>query len=411
MRPLIALVLCFFVFTVADAKEYFFADVNGVISGYTEKYIEESLKKASSVDGVLVIRLDTPGGVLDSTRSIVQLILESDVPVVTFVAPQGARAGSAGTFIALASNYAVMAEGSNIGAAHPVSLSGKDLEGEMGKKVQNDTEAFIRSIAEKRGRNLDIAVLMVTSSLSLTAQEALEAEIIDAVLNTDDELISFLSSKIGEETQRHYLNPTNLQKVAFFLSDPNILMILLFIGIGAIFLEIKLPGTFIFAGVGLCALVLFLMGINIIPINWLGLILIFGGFALLVAEVFIPSFGLLTLCSLLALGFGMYLLFSSSENVGVTVSWGVIAGTLVSVLLVAGILGRLIVKDHLSKPKTGLDGMIGSAGVVTVWEGKSGKVFVRGELWNAESNDELCKDDKVEIKKIIGMAVYVERAE
>jgi membrane-bound serine protease (ClpP class) len=196
MRFVLAL-LMLLAFSAANAKEYLFVDVDGVISGYTEKYIEQSLKKAEDADGVLVIKLDTPGGILDSTRKIVQIILESDTPVVTFVSPQGARAGSAGTFITLASHYAAMTEGSNIGAAHPVNVTGQNIEGELGRKIENDTVAFIRSIAEKRGRNLDISVQMVTNSLSLTSQEALEAGIIDAVVNSDDELIALLAEKYG----------------------------------------------------------------------------------------------------------------------------------------------------------------------------------------------------------------------
>jgi len=410
MRFVLAL-LMLLAFSAANAKEYLFVEINGVISGYTEKYIEQSLKKAEDADGVLVIKLDTPGGILDSTRKIVQIILESETPVVTFVSPQGARAGSAGTFITLASHYAAMTEGSNIGAAHPVNVTGQNIEGELGKKIENDTVAFIRSIAEKRGRNLDISVQMVTNSLSLTSQEALEAGIIDAVVNSDDELIALLAEKYGEQTSRTYLEPTVLQRVAFFLSDPNILMLLLFIGIGAIFLEFKMPGTFVFAGIGACAILLFLMGINIIPVNWLALLLIIAGFALIVAEVFIPSFGLLTLGAVVSLGFGMYLLFSREGNVGISVSWGMIIGVLVTVLLVVGLIGRLLVRDFLSKPTTGAEGMIGEAGTVTSWNGNSGKVFVHGEIWNAESESVFEKNDKVRIIEIKGMVIKVERSE
>jgi membrane-bound serine protease (ClpP class) len=396
---------------VSQAKEYFFVEINGVISGYTDKYIEKSLADASANDGVLVIKLDTPGGLLDSTRKIVQKILESETPVVTFVSPQGARAGSAGTFITLASHFAAMAEGCNIGAAHPVNITGQNIEGEMAKKVENDTVAFIRSIAEKRGRNLDIAVQTVTNSLSLTSQEALDSGLIDAVVNSDDELVKILSEKFGAETKRTYLEPTVLQEIAFFLSDPNILMLMLFIGIAAIFLEFKMPGTFVFAGIGICAILLFLMGINIIPVNMLGLLLIFAGLTLLIAEVFIPSFGLLTLGAVTALGFGMYLLFSREGNMGIGVSAGMIISVLAVVALITGLVGRLIMKDFLSRPATGAEGMIGEKGRVMSWSGASGKVFVHGEIWNAESAESFEKGDDVAIKEIKGMVIKVERAE
>jgi membrane-bound serine protease (ClpP class) len=188
-------------------------------------------------------------------------------------------------------------------------------------------------------------------------------------------------------------------------------MLLLFIGIGAIFLEFKMPGTFVFAGIGACAILLFLMGINIIPVNWLGLLLIIAGFALIIAEVFIPSFGLLALGAVVSLGFGMYLLFSREGNVGISVSWGMIISVLVTVLLVVGLIGRLLVRDFLSKPTTGAEGMIGEAGTVTSWNGNSGKVFVHGEIWNAESESVFEKNDKVRIIEIKGMVIKVERSE
>jgi membrane-bound serine protease (ClpP class) len=408
MRIILALLLLFSA-AYAQAAGYYFARVDGIISGYTEKYIKTSLETVEEKGGTLVIKLDTPGGLLDSTREIVQLLLESKTPVAVYVSPQGARAGSAGTFIALAASDAFMAEGCNIGAAHPVNVTGQNIEGEIGKKIENDTVAFIRSIAEKRGRNADVAGQMVKNSLSLTANEALEAGIIDAVANSDKELVKIMAEKYGTGTDITYLEPTLLQKVAFFLSDPNMLMLLLFIGILSIILEFKMPGTFVFAALGICAILLFLMGINIIPVNWLGLLLLFLGFGLIIAEVFIPSFGLLTLASVVSLGFGMYLLFNREGNMGIGVSWVMIIVVIGLVLFTAFLIGRLILKDFRSKPSTGVEGMLGVRGRVIDWSGNTGKIYVHGEIWNAVSGSPFEKNDEAVVTKIDGMVLTIER--
>jgi len=393
----------------AHAKDIFVVEVNGVITGYTEKYLATSLEEAAKNDGALLIRLDTPGGILESTRDIVQLILESETPVITFVAPQGARAGSAGTFIVLASHYGVMAEGTNIGAAHPVNVTGKDLEGELGKKVENDTIAFIKSIAEKRGRNLEAAIATVKESKSYTAQEALENNIVDDISNTDKDAAAGAGSKLGfKPGEIIYLKATPLQKVAFFLSDPNVLVILLFIGILAVVLEFKMPGTFVFAVVGAAAIIMFLMGINIIPINSLALLLVVTGLGLLGAEVFIPSFGLLTLAAMASLGAGLYLLFSTEGNMGIGVSLWLIGILLGFVLSVALIIGRLIFRDFKSKPATGLKAFVGKEGKIVSWDNGKGQIFVYGELWSASSEEELEKGEKVIIVDVENMIMKVE---
>ncbi|WP_022852129.1 NfeD family protein [Limisalsivibrio acetivorans] len=408
MRVLLALIFLLTVST-AYAGDIYVVRIDGVISSFTSKYIEESLEKAQAEDGVLVMKLDTPGGLLSATRDIVSTLLESKTLTVTHVSPQGSRAGSAGSFITLASHYAVMAEGSNIGAAHPVNITGEDIKGDMREKIENDTIAFMRSIAEKRGRNPDIAIQMVKNSLSLTSMEALEANVIDAVLNTDDELAGKLKEEFGVTGNVVYLEPTTLQKAAFFLSDPNILLILLFIGILAIVLEFKMPGTFVFAAVGICAIVMFLMGINIIPVNWLGVILLLGGVGLMAAEVFIPSFGLLTLSSIVSIGFGMYLMFDREGNMGVQVSWVTIVGVLTVFTTLALVLGRLIVKDFLRKPATGLESIVGKQGRIMSWENGEGKIYVHGEIWTAESKDGFEKDDTAEVVSIEGMRLGVRK--
>lgn len=396
---------------VSYGKDIFTIQIDGVITGYTEKYIRKSLDKATEAKGALLIKLDTPGGILESTRGIVQTILESDVPVITFVAPQGSRAGSAGTFIVLASHYAVMAEGTNIGAAHPVNITGKDIEGHMAQKVENDTVAFIKSIAEKRGRNIKAAEETVTLSKSYTATEALDLMIIDSIANTDEQVVKLATGKLGFTAgEIIYLKATPMQKVAFFLSDPNVLVMLLFIGMLAIVLEFKMPGTFVFATIGISAILMFLMGINIIPVNSLALLLVIAGVGLLGAEIFVPSFGLLTVASMASLGAGLYLLFSTDGNLGIGVSVWLISILIGSILSVTILIGRLIFKDFKSKPKTGIDTLKDEIGTVVNWNDNNGQVFVHGELWSAKSEEVLEKDDKVAIVDVDGMMIKVEKA-
>lgn len=404
MRNIFLFLLSFFVFTsaISYAETYdkaFSVKIDGVITGYTHKYISLALNKAEQNNGVLIIKLDTPGGLLGATRNIVQTILESETPVITYVSPQGARAGSAGSFIVLSSHYAAMSEGSNIGAAHPVSFTGEDIKGDMAEKVVNDTVAFIKSIADKRNRNAEVAAKMVTESLSLTASQAFEKNIVDSVVNSEELLLKKAADKlnISENATIKQLKPTTLQKTAFFLSDPNVLVLLLMIGVFAIILEFNLPGTFIFAGVGAVAIVLFLFGINIIPINFLSLLLVFTGFGLLVAEMFIPSFGLLTLASIVSMVFGLYLMFDRQGNMGIQVSIWLILSLVLGVVAVAAVIGRLILKDFKRRPAAGMDNIVGMKGRVMAFENGKGKVFVNGEIWNILSDEELEENEEVVI--------------
>lgn len=387
--------------------------IEGVITGYTHKYISLALEKAAEGNSALLMKLDTPGGLLSATRDIVQTILESDTPVITFVSPQGARAGSAGTFIVMSSHYAAMSEGSNIGAAHPVNVTGKDIKGDMADKVVNDTVAFIKSIADKRNRNKEVAVKMITESLSLTAREAAEKNIVNSVNNSISSVIKSASNviDISENAEIKEIKPTALQKIAFFLSNPNVLVLLLMIGVLSIILEINMPGTFIFAAFGAVAIILFLFGINIIPINLLSLLLVAAGVVLLVLEMFIPSFGLLTLSSIVSLVFGLFLMFDKEGNIGVNVSIWLILSVVLFVVVIGGIVGRLILKDFRKKPAAGIDKLVGMTGRVISFEGSSGKMFVNGEIWNISSNDSLKKDDDVVVLEYDGIKLIVRKKE
>ena len=387
-------------------------EITGVITDATLKYVKENIEKSEKENAAVLIYIDTPGGVLESTRNIVQAILSSKVPVITYVYPKGARAASAGMFITIAGNYALMSESTNIGAAHPVASSGEDIKGEMEKKVLNDTVALAKNIAEKRGRNTAPVVAMVKESASYTSKEALDLKVIDKVIG-DENIISLLpeSLNISKDAVIEKVEPDFTQVLYNIIADPNILAVLLFIGIALILLEIKVPGTFIFGTFGVVSLIIFAYGANIIPINFLGIGLIILGFALIVGEVFITSFGLLTLGSIVSFVFGLRVLFDSEKSAGVTVSMWVIIiiiGLLVSIAL---LIGRLIIKDFSRKPIIGLEAMEGLLVEVIEWDNvkHTGKVSVKGEIWNAVCNDEVNVGDKVRVVWLESLTLHVEK--
>ena len=396
-------------------KVYYSLTINGAITHFTYRYLEKSIKTVEAKDGVLLVKLDTPGGLLDATRKIVQLFLSSKVPIVVYVYPQGARAASAGSFIVLSAHIAAMAEGTNIGAAFPVNFTGKNIEEDMKKKVVQDTAAFIEAIAEKRGRNIEYARLLVVDALSMKSSDALQKNLIDIVANSEREVIEYTNNKLHLESEYKIeeIKATSLEKIAFFLSDPNVLVLLLLAGLLCIFLEIKMPGTFVFAALGISCFILFLFGINIIPINYIALLLIVAGVALIIAEVFLPSFGLLTISSILALSAGMYLLFKREGNMGLAVSLPVIILIIVVIVSIILTLGFLIFRDFKRKPVVGLEKFINKKAVVLDWSENSGKVLIDGEIWNAVATKGsiINKNDSVVVKEYNNMELIVEKIE
>ncbi|MDR0454168.1 MAG: ATP-dependent Clp protease proteolytic subunit [Deferribacteraceae bacterium] len=394
----------------ADAATVYFVEVKGVVTEPTRKYIQKAIDKAAKDNAAaLVIKLNTPGGVLESTRGIVEDIFESPVPVVVYVSPQGAHAGSACTFITLAGEYAVMAEGTNIGAAHPVDITGKNIEGDMREKAMNDTVSFMRAIAEKRGRNIEEAVLTVTESKSFTASEAIKAGLIDGVVNNDDSLLLMLETELNLDASplRADIKPTLTERAAFMLSNPNTLLILFFFCLLLIFLEIKIPGSFVFAGTGIVAIILFMVGINIIPVNMLGLLLIVAGILLFVAEFFLTSYGLFAVAGIASFIGGVRLLFDTAGAQGIRVSVGLIVVLVAVLLFLFFFVGRLLIKDFRRKPAVGLDAIVGTVCTVIQWENEKGKVYLNGEIWNAQSDTPFNKDDEVTVAEVNGMLLTV----
>ncbi len=394
-----------------DLSNIFVVKIDEIITDSTFKIIDETIKKAElEKDALVLIELDTPGGILQSTRDIVASIMSSKVPVTVFVTPSGARAASAGLFITLSANFAVMAEGTNIGAAHPVNADGKDIEGEMAKKVENDTVAFITSIAEKRNRNIKFAVDAVVNSTSYTASQALKNGIIDKIVTEEENIFNIIKNhfKINNDLNPQYVERTFIQNIYKFLANPDILAALLFIGMLMIGLEFKMPSSFIFGGIGAVAFIIFAIGANIIPINFLAILLIVGGFVLLIAELFITSFGLLTISAIVSFLFGLRMLFDRDTSMGISVSP---LFTVIITLLVASIaflIGRLLVKDFKRKQVNGLDALIGKEAQVVDWQNNKGQITFNGEIWTAVGEN-ISNNDTVVITSYNDMILSVEK--
>ncbi len=384
--------------------------IKGVITNNTVDFTKENIKKAEQDNVPLLIYIDTPGGVLESTRDIVKLLLAAKTPVIAYVSPNGARAASAGAFIALAAEYTIMDKATSIGAAHPVNHNGEDIKGEMENKVVNDTVALMKNIANTRNKNVDAAVLMVTESKSYTADEALKLKLVDAVASPQD-VVKLLDEKYntGRTPVIMEQDPTFLQSFYNFLASPDILAVLLILGALLILFEIQMPGTFLFAGLGIISLILFAFGANILPINTFGIVLVILGFLLLGAEIFIPSFGMLTVGGIISLIYGLKMLFEREEYIGVSISLWLFVVIIAITAITAFFIGRLVVKDFFKKPVVGLESMAGQDAEVIEWNNKKGRVRFQGEIWNAVSDEELQIQDAVEIVKVAGLTLHVKK--
>ena len=394
--------------------------IDGGINPAVNDYIRESIQRAHAGNArALIIQLDTPGGLLSSTRSIVKEMLSAPLPIIVFVAPSGAGAGSAGVFITMAANIAAMAPGTNIGAAHPVAGSGQEVKGVMGEKIENFTASFSETIAQRRGRNTEFAIQAVRRSISITDQEALDKRVIDLIaLDVSDLLKQASGREVDVAGVKRTLDFDGVsvlrfemglkQKVINILAHPNVAYLLMMAGILGLYMEFSNPGS-LFPGIaGGIALLLALASFQVLPINYAGLLLIGLGLCLLVAEAFLPSFGLLGISGVVSLGLGSLLLFDV-EGSDLSVDPSIIlaaVGTLSACVLVVTIL---VVKSQRRKATLGFEGLIGEVGEVRERLDLKGKVFVHGEVWNAEGSERLQPGDRVEVVGHDGMILKVRR--
>jgi membrane-bound serine protease (ClpP class) len=338
-------------------------------------------------------------------RVIVKNILNSEVPIIVYVSPSGARAASAGVMITLAADIAAMAPGTNIGAAHPVTM-GQEMDKEMARKVENDMVAYVKSIASKRRRNVEWAEKAVRKSVSITEKEALDSMVIDLIATDLNDLIRKIDGRRIKRDDKEEVLSTSGAPVVFLkenlrlrvlktLSDPNIAYILMMIGMTGLFFELAHPGA-IFPGVlgGIC-LILAFFAFHTLPVNYAGILLIILSIILFILEIKVTSFGLLGIAGIICFILGSLMLFKVPSYMGL--SWKTIIPTVAVVSLFFLVIGTLAFKAYLSKPKTGMEGLIGAAGVVTQKIVGEGKVFVHGEYWHAYSEEVIEAGDKIEV--------------
>ena len=395
--------------------------VDGTINPATADFIQDGIKKAATEKAsCLLIHLNTPGGLLKSTRVIVSDILNSPVPVIVYVSPGGAHAGSAGVFITMAAHIAAMAPGTNIGAAHPVALQAV-MDSTMNEKTTNDAAAFIRSIAEKRKRNVEWAENAVRKSHSYSETEALEYSVIDFIARDDQELLNIVHGKqvainsglITLQTKGakiESLEMTFIGKLLNTISDPNIAYILFLLGMYGLLFELYSPGAILPGIVGVISLILAFYSMHSLPVNYAGLALIIFAIILFLLEIKIVSHGLLAIGGIVSLLLGSMMLIRSDSGLDMArISRGVIyAATAVSALFFLFVLSFGI-RAQRSKVVTGIEAMIGNTGEVIEILNPTGTVRVNGETWNAESlSGAITRGEKVRIKEMRNLKLYVE---
>lgn len=397
--------------------------IEGTINPSSAEFIQRSIDQSAGQNAdCLIIQLNTPGGLLQSTREIVTSMLESKVPTVVYVAPSGAHAGSAGVFITMAANFAAMAPGTNIGAAHPVSTEGK-MDSVMSEKVTNDAAAFIRTIAEKRKRNLTWAEEAVRKSQAITETEALKQNVIDLIAKNTDDLLNQIDGRtvvIKEDTITMHTKGARIEtlemgwaeKLLDLLSDPNIAYILFLLGMYGLMFELYNPGS-IFPGiVGVISLILAFYTMHTLPINYAGLALMIFGIILFLLEIKIVSHGMLAIGGAVSLFLGSIMLIRTPSVLEfVELSWVVIiVSVAISTFFFVFLLG-LGLKVQRKKPTTGIEGLIGEIGETITPLDPEGTVRVHGEFWKAEViGGSLEKGMPIRVVEIQNLKLKVEQA-
>ena len=402
-------------------KVVYLLSLQGTVNPGSADFFERAVDKAEK-EGVhaLLVELDTPGGLVSSLRSMIQRVLASRVPVIVYVAPQGAQSASAGALLTLSAHVAAMSPGTEIGAAHPVGLGGGgDDDGTTSKKAEKDLAAFARSIAEERGRNADWAERAVRESIASTANEALKEGVIDLVAADRTELFAMLDGKKvktvdGEVTLDlktavvEEFMPTLQEQILIKLADPNLAYIFIMVGLAGLYFELANPGS-IFPGVlGAISLLLALFALQALPVNVVGLLLILLAVVFFGMELFVASGGILALAGLVALFMGSLMLFNTAET-GVSISMAVFLPVFLSVSVAILLIVWLVAKSARLKLASGPEQLLGEEGSVVhaIAPGEPGKVFVHGELWEAESDENIPEKGVITVKGLKGLVLQV----
>ena len=421
-RALLAVSALLLIFTsLAFARGVVKIRLDDTIQPVSDEYIGRAIEQArqANADAVL-IELRTPGGLVDSTRSIIEKILASPVPVIVYVAPSGARAASAGFFILEAADVAAMAPGTNTGAAHPVNLGGEKMDDVMKQKVENDSAAFMRSFVGPRGRNVALAESAVRESKSFTDKEALDQHLIDYVARDQDDLFKQIEGKpikrfdgrtatlnlVGAPVVEQHM--TVKQRILDFLLDPNIAFLVLAVGALALYAEFNHPGAILPGVVGVVFILLALFALNLLPTRYASFTLIMAAFVMFALEAKFATHGVLGIAGIALMTIGGLLLVDGPipelrvklwTALSVSIPLGAITVFLMSIAL----------KAQRNKVVTGKQGMIGSVGEARTDIDPEGKVFVQGELWNAHAPSRVQMGEQVVVKKIEGLELEVEK--
>lgn len=395
--------------------------VDDVIHPITALFIKESIDTANKAGAaLLIIKLNTPGGLMDSMESIISAMTASKVPIVVYV--NGTKAASAGFFLTIAADVAVMAPGTRIGAAHPVLSSGElPKDSPMMAKLENDASAYARTLATNRGRNAKASEEAVRKSSSFTEQEALRLHLIDYICRDESEILKDLDGKTirrfdGSSTTLHLryarIVPLDMSARERFLSmiaNPFIASILLLVGVMALYVEFTHPGMIAPGLIGGICLLLFALSIPVLPVNWIGIGLVALGVVMFVLEIKVPSYGFLTLGGIACLVVGSLILFKSSPDLpGMQAARWLIVAIAVAVGVVMAILTTLVARSLRRRPTTGASGLIAEVGTATTDLDPEGRVFVHGEYWNARSAAPIRKGSRVRVMAVRDLLIEVE---
>ncbi|MDD5711241.1 MAG: nodulation protein NfeD [Smithellaceae bacterium] len=404
-----------------EARPFFdVITVDATISPPIAEYVLQSIQDSSreGAEGIIIL-LDTPGGLDLAMRDIAKGFLNAPLPVVVYIYPAGARAASAGVIITMAAHIAAMAPGTNIGAAHPVGLGIGGMDKTMSLKVENDAVAYVRGIAAKRGRNEDWAEQAVRKSESITAEQALNLKVIDYVASDVNDLLTKIDGKevILPDGARildtkgaalHYKKMGLRQRILATISDPNIAYILLLVGLAGLYFELANPGVMLPGIIGGISLILSFFAMQTLPVNYAGVLLILFGIILFIAEIKVISHGLLTVGGIISLVIGSLLLFKSPEP-ALRVSYNVMAFTLVVISAFFVAVISLAAKAQMKKKQTGREAMVGIEGRTVTEIDREGKVFVKGEYWQAWSDEPIGRDEPVKVVAIDGLRLKVRK--
>ena len=407
---------------ISSAGPVYELRLEGAISPASAHFLIEGLERAEREGAeCLVVELDTPGGLMESMRSMVKALLNSEVPVVAFVYPKGSRAASAGVFVTLAAHIAAMAPGTNIGAAHPVMLGGERMGKEMSEKVTNDAVAYIKAIAERRGRNQKWAEDAVRKSISSTPEEALKAGVIDVIAEDLEELLEKIDGrKVKLPSGEKVLHTKGAKiveirmsfrdKILQTLSNPNIAYILLILGFYGLIFELSNPGAILPGVIGGICIILAFYALQMLPVNYAGLLLILLGLGLLIADIKVPSYGLLTVGGIVSMTLGSLMLFRTPGSF-LSVSWPVILAAVITTAAFFIFAIGMAIKARLTKPVSGKEGLVGERGVARTPLEPSGMVLVHGELWQAKSDEPVGEGEEVEVVAVEGLKLKVKKVD